>query len=228
MLLQNSGLILAQSLQSIWYGIVSYLPAIIFAIIIFVIGWVLANIIGKSIKHLIDLTKVDSVITKTGIDETFNRAGYKYSTGKIVGFIVKWFLIIVFLVAAFDILGLSELNAFLQQIGLVFLPKVLVAALVLLLASVVAKAAGKVVAGSAKAAGLHSANMVGSIASWAIWIFALLIALSQMGIATTLINMIFTAILAMVAIGGGIAIGLGGKEHASQMLSNIGKMVSKE
>ena len=228
MLLQNSGLILAQSLQSIWYGIVSYLPAIIVAIIIFVIGWILANIIGKSIRHLIDLTKVDNVVTKTGIDETFNRAGFKYSTGRVVGGIVKWFLVVVFLVAAFDLLGLSELNAFLQQIVLVFLPRVLVAALVLLLASVVARAAGKIVAGSAKAAGLHAANLVGSVTTWAIWIFALLIALSQLGIATALINMIFTAILAMFAIGGGLAIGLGGKEHASNMISNIGKMVSKE
>ncbi len=228
MLLQNSGLILVQSLQSIFYGIVSYLPAIIIAIIIFVIGWILANIIGKSVRHLIDLTNIDRVVSKTGVNEVFHNAGFKYSTGRIIGGLVKWFLIVVFLVAVVDLLGLSELNAFLQQIVMIFLPRVLVAALVLLLASVVARTAGRVVAGSAKAAGLHSANAVGSITTWSIWIFALLVALSQLGIATQLVNMIFTAILAMVAIGGGIALGLGGKEHASQMIGNIGKMITKE
>lgn len=228
MLLQTSGVVLAQSLQAIWFGIVSYLPAVLFALIIFVIGWVLAHLVGKSIKHLIDLTKVDSALSKTGINEPFQRAGYRFNLGSIVGGVVKWFLIVVFLVAVFDILGLSELNAFLQQIVLVFLPNVLVAALVILLASVVARIAGRLVTGSAKAAGIHSANFVGSIASWAIWIFALLIALSQLGIATTLINMIFVAILAMVAIAGGLAFGLGGKDHAGRVLSDLGKMVGRE
>lgn len=228
MLLQTSGVVLAQSLQAIWFGIVSYLPAVLFALIIFVIGWVLAHLVGKSIKHLIDLTKVDSALAKTGINEPFQRAGYRFSLGSIVGGIVKWFLIIVFLVAVFDILGLSELNAFLQQIVLVFLPNVLVAALVILLASIVARIAGRIVTGSAKAAGIHSANFVGSIASWAIWIFALLIALSQLGIATSLINMIFVAVLAMIAIAGGLAFGLGGKDHASAVISDLGKMVRRD
>lgn len=228
MLLQTSGLVLAQSLQSIWFGIISYLPAILFALIIFVIGWVLAHLVGKSIKHLIDLTKVDSVLAKTGINETFNRAGYKFSLGSIIGSFVKWFLIVVFLVAVFDILGLSELNAFLQQIVLVFLPNVLVAAAVILLASIVARVAGRMVTGSAKAAGIHSANFVGSVASWSIWIFALLIALAQMGIAEGLIQTIFVAILAMFALAGGLAFGLGGKEHASRIWSDIGRMVSRE
>ena len=120
------------------------------------------------------------------------------------------------------------MNAFLQQIVLVFLPNVLIAALVVLLASVVARAAGRVVTGSAKAAGIHSANFVGSIATWAIWIFALLIALSQLGIAAGLIQTIFVAILAMFALAGGLAFGLGGKEHASRIWSDIGKMVSRE
>jgi hypothetical protein len=228
MLLQTSGLVLAQSLQSIWFGIISYLPAIIFALIIFVIGWILAHLVGKSIKHLIDMTRVDSAITKTGIDETFNRAGYKYSTGSIVGGLVKWFLIIVFLVAVFDILGLTELNAFLQQIVLVFLPNVIIAAVVILLASVVARVAGRVVAGSAKAAGLHSANLAGSVAKWAIWVFAILVALSQLGIASALIQTIFTAFVAMMALAGGLAFGLGGKEHASRVWSDIGRMISRE
>ncbi len=228
MLLQTSGLVLAQSLQSIWFGIVSYLPAIVIALIIFLIGWVLAHLVGSSVKHLVDMTKVDSALAKTGINETFNRAGFKFSLGSILGFIVKWFLIIVFLVAVFDILGLNQLNMFLSQVVLGFLPNVIVAALVILLASVVARAAGRLVAGSAKAAGLHSANFAGTVTVWAIWIFAILIALSQLGIAASLIQMIFVAVLAMLALAGGLAFGLGGKDHASEVWSDIGKMIRKE
>lgn len=228
MLLQTSGLVLAQSLQSIWFGIISYLPAIIFALVIFVIGWILAHLVGKSIKHLIDLTRVDSALEKTGIQEPFRRAGFHFSLGRVVGSIVKWFLIIVFLVAVFDILGLSQLNAFLQQIVFGFLPSVLVAALVILLASIVARAAGRVVTGSAKAAGVHSANFAGSLATWAIWVFALLIALSQLGIAASLIQTIFIAILAMFALAGGLAFGLGGRDHASRVLTDMGKMIGRE
>ena len=132
------------------------------------------------------------------------------------------------MVAVFDILGLSQLNAFLQQIVFGFLPSVLVAALVILLASIVARAAGRVVTGSAKAAGVHSANFAGSLATWAIWVFALLIALSQLGIAASLIQTIFIAILAMFALAGGLAFGLGGRDHASRVLTDMGKMIGRE
>jgi small-conductance mechanosensitive channel len=228
MLLQTSGLVLVQSLQSIWFGVMSYLPAIIFALIIFVIGWVLAHLVGKSVKHLIDLSGIDRTLEKTGIQETFKKAGVRYSTGRIVGGIIKWFLIIVFLVAVFDILGLSELNAFLQSIVLYFLPNVLIAATIVLIASVVAKTAGRMVTASAKTAGLHSANFAGSLTKWAIWIFALLMALSQLGIAAQLVQTLFIAIVAMMALAGGLAFGLGGRDHASKVLSDVGRMISKE
>ena len=228
MLLQTSGLVLAQSLQSIWFGIVSYLPAILFALIIFIIGWILANLVGNSLKHLIDLSGVDKLIAKTGVNETFQKAGVRYSTGRIVGAIVKWFLIIVFLVAVVDILGLSELNAFLQQIVLIFLPNVLIAAFVIAVASVVARFVARVVTGSAKAAGIHAANFAGSVAKWSIWIFALLIVLSQLGIAPQLVQIIFIGIVAMLALAGGLAFGLGGRDHASRVLSDVGRMISRE
>ncbi len=228
MLLQTSGLVLAQSLQSIWFGIVSYLPAILFALIIFIIGWILANLVGNSLKHLIDLSGVDKLIAKTGVNETFQKAGVRYSTGRIVGAVVKWFLIIVFLVAVVDILGLSELNAFLQQIVLIFLPNVLIAAFVIVVASVVARFVARIVTGSAKAAGIHAANFAGSVAKWAIWVFALLIVLSQLGIAPQLVQIIFIGIVAMLALAGGLAFGLGGRDHASRVLSDIGRMISRE
>lgn len=228
MLFQTSGLLLAQSLQSIWFGIVSYLPAIILALVIFIIGWVLAHLVGKSVKHLIDLSGVDKVVAKTGVHDAFQKAGVRYSTGRIVGAIVKWFLIIVFLVAVFDILGLSELNAFLQTILLYFLPNVLIAAVVILIASLVARVAARMVTASAKAAGLYSANFAGTVTKWAIWIFALLIALSQLGIAPQLVQTLFIAIVAMLALAGGLAFGLGGKDHASRVLSDVSRMIGKE
>lgn len=221
---QTSGLVLVQSLQSIWWGIVSYLPAIVIALVIFFIGCVLAHLIGKALKHLIDVSRIDSVISKTGVDELFKKAGYHYNTGSIVGFIVKWLLILGFLVMVFNTLGLSELNAFLMQL-LGFLLNVVVAVVLILLASLAANFVSKLVAGSAKAAGLHAANFAGSVAKWAIWIFALLVVLSQLGIAQGLIQTIFVGIIAMFALAGGLAFGLGGRDHASAILSDMGKMV---
>jgi hypothetical protein len=227
MLFQTSGLVLLQSLQAIWFGLMSYLPAIIVALIIFIIGCVLAHLVGKSIKHLIDLTRVDSVIAKTGVSDMFSKSGHRYSTGSIVGFVVKWALIAVFLVAVVNFLGLSELSAFMQQL-FGFLLNVVVAAVIVLLASVIAKFVSHVVAGAARSAGLHAANLAGSIAKWAIWIFALLIVLSQLGIAAQLVQIIFIGIVAMLALAGGLAFGLGGRDHASRVLSDMGKMISKE
>jgi hypothetical protein len=228
MLLHTSGLIIAQSFHSIIYGIASYLPAILLALVIFIIGWLLASLIGKSIKHLIDLTRVDSVFTKTGVPEVWTRAGFRFSIGSIIGFLVKWVLILgVFLPGIFNMLGLSELNAFWSQIW-VYVLKAIIAAVILVLAAAVARFAKRVVSGSAKVAGAHSANMAGSIVSWAIWIFAILIALSELGIAPNLIQIIFMGIVAMFALAGGLAFGLGGKEAASNVISEVGKMVRHE
>ncbi len=215
-----SGVLLA-SLQNLWIGVVAFLPRLILAVVIFLIGWLIASLIEKALRQLIDAMRVDSVLRKTGVDETLSKAGMRLNTGAFIGGLVKWFFIIVFLVASFDVIGLSQVNVFLREVVLNYLPNVIVAALILLVGSVLAEATGRLVSGSARMADVKTSGFIGTVARFAIWIFTILIALSQLGIATQLIQILFIGVVAMFALAGGLAFGLGGQAAGARVIEKM-------
>ncbi len=107
-----------------------------------------------------------------------------------------------------------------------FLPRVIVAALVLIIATIVAEALSKTVSASGKSMSLSSANMLGAIAKYAVWIFAFIIALGQLGVAPYYMSVLFTGIIAMISIGGALAFGLGGREAAARFIAKVSDEVS--
>jgi small-conductance mechanosensitive channel len=186
MILKTWSDVLAASFQGLWFGVISYIPNIIIAVIIFILGWIIGAFIGKIIEQLFKSVKIDVALRKAGVEEVLNKGGVLLNSGKFFGALVKWFVIVVFLIAAFNVLGLVQVTIFLQQIVLGYLPSVIVAVLILLVAALIAETVQKIVSSSARAAGIHQSNFLGSIAKWAIWIFAILAALFQLGIALPL------------------------------------------
>ena len=126
--------------------------------------------------------------------------------------------IIVFLVASLDVLGLTQVNQFLQNVVLSYLPQVIVAIFILLLAVVIAEAMQKIVVGSAKAANIKSANFLGTTTKWAIWVFAILTTMIQLGIAVSFIQTLFTGVIIAFSLAIGLSFGLGGQEAASRYI----------
>jgi small-conductance mechanosensitive channel len=221
MFVANWSEIFTRSLQGIWLGVASFVPSFVFAVVIFVVGWIVAVLIEKIVEAIFRLLKVDSALRAAGIEDTIKRAGYNLNSGRFVGSLVKWFVIVVFLVASFDVLQLTQVNEFLSTVVLYYLPKVIVAVLILLVAIVVAEATKKVVIGSARAAHLSSANFLGSVAKWAIWIFAILTVLFQLGIAAPFVQTLFMGVVVAVSLAVGLSFGLGGKEAASEVISKL-------
>jgi hypothetical protein len=221
MLLQTWGEVFSQSLIGLWYGFISFVPGLLGAIILFVVGWAVGSIIGKAITQLVSVLKVDKLFESAGANAFMTRAGIKMNVSGIIGGLVKWFIIVVFLMASLQIIGLTQVNDFLREAVLYYLPKVIIASLVLVIATVLADAMKKLVQASAQAANIRSANMLGSITLYAIWIFAFIIALSELGIATAFMQILFTGFIAALAIAGGLAFGLGGKEAASRAVDKI-------
>lgn len=223
---ENWGAVFTQSLQGIWYGIASFVPTLVIAIIIFAIGWVLAALIEKLVEGLFKSLKIDAALKSAGLEDVVERSGYKLNSGRFVGGLVKWFVIVVFLIASFDVLGLSQVNSFLKDVVLSYLPQVIVAVLVLMVSVVIADAVQKIVVASARAAHVKSSALLGKIAKWAIWIFAILTALFHLGIAPALIQTLFMGIVVAAALACGLAFGLGGKEVAGRMLERTIHTVS--
>jgi len=216
-----------QSFQGIGAGVADFLPEFIVVIAIIIFGWIAGAVLGRAVAQIIKSVKFDKVLKSAGAEDLFAKAGFRLDSGRFLGELVKWFIIVVFLVAALDILGLTQVNQFLQQVILGYLPQVIVAVLILLIAAVVADSMQKIVRGSTKAAGMKSGEFLGKITKWSIWIFALLIALSQLGIAPNFMYTLFTGFVAMLALAGGLAFGLGGKEVAKHYLEALSRDISE-
>src|SRR3989344_4792176 len=182
MIVQNWVAVLQQSFNNLLWGVVNFIPNLLLAIVIFVIGWFIASLLGRVVMEAIKAIRVDSALRSAGVEEVVNRAGYNLNSGVFIGALVKWFVIIVFLLAALQALGLTQVTLFIQLGLLPFLARVIIAALIVVVAAVVAEVSQGVVAGAARAAGVHSAGFAGTLTRWSIWIFAILAALDQLGV----------------------------------------------
>ncbi|PIR85425.1 hypothetical protein COU15_00830, partial [Candidatus Kaiserbacteria bacterium CG10_big_fil_rev_8_21_14_0_10_45_20] len=184
---------------------------------IFALGWLIGAALGRVIAQVIRSLKIDGALKSTGLSDAVERAGFKLDSGAFLGGLVKWFVILVFLVASLEVLQLTQVNVFLQTVVLAYLPQVIVAVLILLVAAVVAEIAKDVVAGAAKAAHVRSAAFAGSVAKWAIWIFAILAALNHLQVATAFVQTLFTGVIVALSLAFGLAFGLGGQEAAARL-----------
>lgn len=222
------GTMFTESLLSLWYGFINFVPSLLGAIILFIIGCVVARVVGKAIAQVINAIKLDKLFESAGMESFMNRAGLKITVGGFIGGVVKWFIIVVFLIASLQIIGLTQVNDFLSGAVLYYLPKVIIAALVLIIAAVLADAVEKIVSASAKAVNVGQANMIGTIARYAIWGFAFIIVLSELSIATSFMQILFTGLIAALSIALGLSFGLGGKEAAARAIEKMSRDISNK
>ncbi len=212
---------IVNSLAGLWAQFAFFLPSLLAALIVFFIGWAIAVAGGRLVEKMLVVLRVNQAFERlNGLKRAAERAGLKLNIPLVVGEIVKWFLLIVTLLATTDILGLDEISTFLTSV-LLYIPNVVVAALILVIAVVLANFVYKTVSASIKAAGFSSANTIAAVSKWAIIVFAILSALIQLNVAVTLIQTIVTAFFAMIALAGGLAFGLGGKEVAVKWLKKF-------
>lgn len=202
--------------------------AIIVAVIVLIVGWVIGVLVSRVIEQVIKTIKLDSLLSAAGIDDLVKKMGMSLNSGKFLGQLGKWYVIIVALIVSFNILGLNQVTSFLSGIAVGYLPQVISAVLIVIIAAVIADATSKAVVASAKAAEISSANFAGSITKWAIWIFAILAALFQLGIAATFIQTIFTGVVVALALALGLSFGLGGQDAARDYIAKLKNEIKKD
>lgn len=216
--------IIRESLLRLWGNVASFVPALVAAIVVFLIGWLIAAILGKVAFHVIKALQINRALEGLGFKAALERGGMRLDAPKFFDELVKWFFIIVFLMAATDIVGLSQVTEFLRTVVL-YLPNVIVAAFVVLIGVLLARLLEHSVRVSVKAAKLASANFLALLARWSVLIFSFLIALDQLKVAPEIIRIFVTGVVAMVAIAGGLAFGLGGRDLAEGWLGDVRKRV---
>lgn len=221
MLISDWGLRLNDAFVGIGVQLLQFLPKLVLAIVIFIAGWVVGSVLSEVVSKLIKAIKIDTLLQHAGAGDLARRAGFNLDTGAFLGGLVKWFIIVVFLVAALGVFQLDAVNAFLANVVLGYIPQVIVATLILVVGAVLADLAKKLLTGGAHALESKSAEFVGGIARWSIWIVALLAALNQLGIAGGMIQTLFTGLVAALALAMGLAFGLGGKDAAARYIEKL-------
>jgi len=226
MILQSWTEVTVSSFQNIWGGLIGFLPNFLGALLVFFIGWAVAVGLQKLFTQILRVLRFDPALEKLGAGKFFEQAGIKMDFAGWVGLFIKWFLMLVFLLAATDILQLKDVSAFLRSI-LSYVPNVIVSVLVLAVAFWLADLMRKLVQASVSASNIKAAAFLGAITYWSLLIFGVFAALIQLGIAYALLQTLVTGIIAMLAIAGGLAFGLGGKDAAASFINRLRKEISE-
>jgi len=224
--IQTWGEAISYSLIDLWVRFIEYVPTIIGALLVFLLGVIIASILGKLIERIVRAIRIDQAIDRVKIGEKLKEHGIEITFSHFFGKVVQWFLVLVFLMAATDILGLNQVTDYLNSI-ILYLPNVIVATIILTIAFLLGSIAYTIVRSSTKAAGVMSATLLATIIKWSIIIFGLLAALIQLGIAVSLVNTIFIGLIAAISLAAGLAFGLGGKEEAALILKKLREEITK-
>lgn len=199
--------------------LLSAIPKIIGFAIILIVGWFIASLVDRGLAAILRRIHFNELAERSGFADFVDKMNIGLDSAGMVGLVVKWFVRLIALVVAFDALGLPAVSDVLRQF-LMWMPNVVVALVVLVIGGLAARALSNLVRGSAAEAGIGNANFLARLASMLVWAFAIVVAVNQIGIASTLVNTLFMAFVGALALGAGLAFGLGGRETAGQIVRN--------
>jgi len=210
------GATLLTSLNNALVLAITFVPKLVIGLIIILVGIIIASIVKEIVLQILKTLKVEMLLKRYGVPEAKDELTWT----NILSETVRWFLIIAFLVPAADIWGLPRVSILINEF-LLYIPNVFVAAIIALVGFVVARIAHNVILASAKGLSRDTASTIATVTHWAIIVFVVLAVLNQLGVATDLIRILFIGFVAMLAIAGGLAFGLGGQDTARGILEAI-------
>ena len=216
--MENIGVSIVNALNDAVKLILTFIPRVIGFLVILIVGLILATVVSRTLTLVLRKVGFDRMANRIGLSRFEQRMGITLDPAGILGKIVYWFILLIFLVPAADALGLPAVSNILNTL-VAYIPNVFVAILVLFLGTLAATFVADLVRGAVASANIGSPRIFAGIARWAIIGFSALVALEQLQISTPLINELFGGIVAAMAIAFGLAFGLGGQEAARRWLA---------
>lgn len=198
----------------------SAIPKILGFALILIAGWFIASLIERGLAALLRSIRFNDMASRAGLDDFVGKMGLDTDPAGLIGLVVKWFVRLIALVVAFDALGLPAVSEVLREL-LLWLPNVVVALVVMVIGGLAARALSNVVRGATAEAGLGNSNFLAKVASFIVWAFTIVVAVNQIGIANELVNILFMAVMGALALGLGLAFGLGGRETAADIVQKM-------
>ena len=195
----------------------SAIPRVLGFLVILIVGWIIAGLIARAVAAILRNIRFNDFAVRAGIADFVDRTGADTDSAGMIAAITKWFVRLLVLIVAFDALGLSAVSSVLNQL-LLWIPNLVVALVVLVIAGLAAKALQNVVRGATAKAGFSSPEFVANVAYIAVWAFGIVVAVNQIGIAATLVNTLFMGIVAALALALGLSFGLGSRDTAGEIV----------
>jgi hypothetical protein len=197
--------------------LLSGIPKILGFLVILLIGWFIASAVAAAVAALLRAVRFNDLARRSGFAGFVEQMGIRTDAAGVIADVAKWFIRLIVLISAFDALGLPAVSQVLQQL-LLWLPNLVVALVVLVIAGLAANVLASLVRGATREAGLGNPELLATIARVAVWGFAIVIAVNQIGVAATLVNTLFMAVVGALALALALAFGLGGRETAAQIV----------
>jgi len=216
----DGGTVVTDTFLQLWIRFVDIIPTIVIAVIVFTVGLFIADFFGRLVGRVLQQMFLDQAVEKTGLKKTLERIGFKLSVSRALGLLVTWFLYAVVLIATAELLSLTQISVFLQSVVL-YIPNVIIAVVILLVGILISNFVFTLVKETSQAAQLTSAELLANVAKWAILVFTIMATLVQLRVATELIQILFTGIVLMFSLAGGLAFGLGGKDRAKETIDRV-------
>ncbi|MDA0208383.1 MAG: hypothetical protein O3B64_03210 [bacterium] len=213
---------LRSAFVELWADITLFLPQLVMAFVVLLLGILIGMILQAAIVRIITALKVNELLEKIEVIHFFEKVSIKLDVAHFFGWLIKWFIIIFALIGAADILQWEQVTIFLNDV-VSYIPNVVISVVILLVGMVLANFVHDVIQGAMDATKVRSVGFISGLAKWAVIVFSFMAALVQLGIAESLIQVLFTGFIAMVALAGGLSFGLGGREHAKQALEMLKK-----
>src|ERR687887_1064141 len=196
-----------------------YVPKVISAVIILIIGYIIARIVRGLLTKGLRLVHFDQIADRAGITRMIQAAGLRMDAARLLATVVFWWIFLMFIVNALDALALPTITAYLNLL-LGYIPRLFVAFLIVVVGALIANVVAGAVRGATAETSPTTSGLLGSLAKWFILLFALLTAVTELDIAQSMIFILFASAIGMVALAGGLAFGLGGRETAAQIVNN--------
>ncbi|MES2181442.1 MAG: hypothetical protein V4493_05015 [Pseudomonadota bacterium] len=210
------------SLNQFWLQLVNFLPKLLAVVVILFFGWLLAKLARAAVRRTLELMQFDKFSKKSGLEAFMNHGNFNLSLSGIISQIVYWLVVLMFIITGSNMLGLNEVSVLMQQLAS-YLPHIIVAILVLIFGTLLARFVNRLVFAWLYGIKFERALEVSTSVEYGIQILAIFIALEQLGIGTQLINALFIIVFGALFLALAIAFGLGGKDWAAKVIEDFNK-----
>ena len=211
---------LLAAMSALWAPVAAFIPRLFGALLVVAIGFVVAKLLDTLLSKGLAKVGLDRLVAGTGTTKLLGRAGIRAPISTLIGKVVYWFVLLIFLVSAAESLGLARVSATLDMLAL-YVPKVFGAGLILLAGVLLAQLVSGLVRGAAEGVGLEYASGLGRIAQGLVIIISISVAIGQLEVKTELLNYVIAIALISVGLAVALALGLGSRELVSQILAGI-------